>query len=400
MKNLQNIYSKYKKNTFSFESEYLQKLKKNLIQDFDLDPKVLKNNESIKHFDSRIFNTFDYNPINQYNLCKVINNNDHSIVNIRDNKELFLKKIKKYENSFKNDYLVNLNTIFHNSGIYLEIKDNTNEKYIIENIASKDMTIFSKNFFQVKQNSNVMIVEKFNNEQKSNINLVNYFEIEKNSSVIHLVLQEVNEGANLQFTNYINCYENSYYKQIIYNSSESSIRNHSYANLLEKESKSELFGVFFGKSDQIIDNKTVINHYAPNCVSNQKYKGVLGDKAKASYLSKTYVDKVAQKTEAYQLNKGILLSEDSNYHSKPELKIYADDVKCSHGSTIGPFDQDILFYFRSRGISKTHATALLIKSFFSDIIESANEGWWDTDERLFSTLVKESIDEWLQKNNQ
>jgi len=399
MKNLENIYSQYKENTFSFESEYLQKLKKNLIKDFDLDPKVLKNNESIKNFDSRIFNNFDYNPINKNNLFKVFNTNDQSIVNIIDNKDLFLKKIKKYENSFKDDYLVNLNTIFHNSGIYLEIEDNTNEKYIIENIASKDMTIFSKNFFQIKPNSNVMIIEKFNNEQKSNINLVNYFEIEKNSSVIHLVSQEIKENANLQFTNYINCHEKSYYKQIIYNSSESSIRNHSYANLLEKESKSELYGVFFGKSDQVIDNKTVINHYAPNCVSNQKYKGVLVDNAKASYLSKTYVDKVAQKTEAYQLNKGILLSEDSNYHSKPELKIYADDVKCSHGSTIGPFDQDILFYFRSRGISKTHATALLIKSFFSDIIESANEGWWDTDEKFFSTLVKDSIDSWLQKNN-
>jgi len=399
MKNLQNIYNKYKENTFSFESEYLQKLKNNLIQDFDLDPKVLKNNESIKHFDSRIINNFDYNPINQDNLFKVINNNNQSIVNIRDNNDLFLKKIKKYQNSFQDDYLVNLNTIFLNSGFYLEIKDSTNEKYIIENIASKDMTIFSKNFFQVKPNSNVMIIEKFNNEQKSNINLVNYFEIEKNSSVIHLVLQEVNESANLQFTNYVNCYENSYYKQIIYNSSDSSIRNHSYTNLLEIGSKSELYGVFFGKSDQVIDNKTEINHYAPNCVSNQKYKGILCDKAKASYLSKTYVDKKAQKTEAYQLNKGILLSEDSNYHSKPELKIYADDVKCSHGSTIGPFDKDILYYFRSRGISKNHAIALLIKSFFSDIIESVNEGWWDPDEKFFSTLVKQSIEEWLQKNN-
>ena len=310
MKDLQNIYHKYHKNTFNFESQYLQKLKKNLIQNFILDPKILKNNESTKNFDPRVFNNLTYNPVKEDNIFNVFNYK--TTINIKDNEDLFLKKIKKYEKAFTDDYLVNLNTIFHNSGICLEFENNTSEKYVIENTASNDMTIFSKNFFQVGSNCNIMIVEKFNNEQKSNINLVNYFEIENNSSVIHLVFQENTKDANLQFTNYINCRKKSYYKQIIYNSSESSIRNHSYVNLLEKESKSELYGIFLGKSDQVLDNKTVINHYAPSCVSNQKYKGVLTDKAKASYLSKTLVDQVAQKTEAYQLNKGILLSKDCN----------------------------------------------------------------------------------------
>ena len=90
----------------------------------------------------------------------------------------------------------------------------------------------------------------------------------------------------------------------------------------------------------------MINHNFPYCNSLQKYKGILTDKAKASYLSKTFVDKKAQKTEAYQLSKGILLSESSYFHSKPELKIFADDVKCSHGSTIGPVDESALFYLR------------------------------------------------------
>ena len=393
MKDLQNIYHKYHKNTFNFESQYLQKLKKNLIQNFILDPKILKNNESTKNFDPRVFNNLTYNPVKEDNIFNVFNYK--TTINIKDNEDLFLKKIKKYEKAFTDDYLVNLNTIFHNSGICLEFENNTSEKYVIENTASNDMTIFSKNFFQVGSNCNIMIVEKFNNEQKSNINLVNYFEIENNSSVIHLVFQENTKDANLQFTNYINCRKKSYYKQIIYNSSESSIRNHSYVNLLEKESKSELYGIFLGKSDQVLDNKTVINHYAPSCVSNQKYKGVLTDKAKASYLSKTLVDQVAQKTEAYQLNKGILLSKDCNYHSKPELKIYADDVKCSHGSTIGPFDEDILFYFRTRGISKNQAMAILIQSFFNDVIGLAIEGWWDSDEKYFSRLAKTSINKWL-----
>ena len=88
------------------------------------------------------------------------------------------------------------------------------------------------------------------------------------------------------------------------------------------------------------------------------------DKAKASYLSKTFVDQKAQKTEGYQLSKAILLSDDSYFFSKPELRIYADDVKCSHGSTIGPFDDDMLFYLRTRGINLDKAKSFLIKSFF------------------------------------
>ena len=149
-----------------------------------------------------------------------------------------------------------------------------------------------------------------------------------------------------------------------------------------------LEGVFFGTGNQIIDNKTVIKHLQASCTSNQKYKGVLTDHAKASYLSKTFVDQIAQKTEAYQLSKGILLSENSYFHSKPELKIFADDVKCSHGSTIGPFDQDLMFYLRSRGIAKNKATSLLINSFFEDILSSI-------DEKIYLDLVKETTNKLL-----
>ena len=124
-----------------------------------------------------------------------------------------------------------------------------------------------------------------------------------------------------------------------------------------------------GKKKQIIDNKTNINHLNHSCSSNQIYKGVLTDNAKASYLSKTFVDKQAQKTDGYQLSKGILLSDDAYFHSKPELKIYADDVKCSHGSTIGPIDEQLIYYIRSRGINKKEATNILIKSFINDNLE-------------------------------
>jgi Fe-S cluster assembly protein SufD len=127
-------------------------------------------------------------------------------------------------------------------------------------------------------------------------------------------------------------------------------------------------------------------------VSSQRYKGILTDQAKASYLSKTFVEKIAQKTEAYQLSKGILLSDNSYFHSKPELRIFADDVKCSHGSTIGPIDKDLLFYLRSRGLNRKESTSLLIKSFFHDIISDANDENFIEKFHFYSDL-------WLNENN-
>jgi len=390
--NLENIYNKNKLNLFGSDSTYMENLRRKLINNFDLDPKKLKNNESTKHFDTKIINNFEYIDNQQAIYNPIFETDVESIISLKDKKDSALDKIKKYENVILNDYLVNLNTIFNNSGNIFKIDNNIDKKIVIRHEINNENTIFSKNFFNIGTNSKVIIIEKFNNNKKSNMNIVNYFEIEKNSDVKHLILMDNKDEANLQYTNYINCYSKAEYKQIIFNSSKSSIRNHNYSNLLGEYANTILKGIFFGNNNQIIDNKTVVNHLAPLCTSDQIYKGILTDNAIASYLSKTYVDKIAQKTEAYQLSKGILLSENSYFHSKPELKIYADDVKCSHGSTIGPFDQNILFYVRSRGVPEKIALSLLINSFFSDIIDNA-------DNKHFVELVDISLNNWLKENN-
>ena len=389
---LSEAYTKFKTEIFGFNSSYLKELRENLIKNFQLDQLKLKNNESIKHYDKNILKNFDYKftKINNYN--PIIHSDIGSINSIHNNENLVLEKIKKYENVFYDDYFVNLNTIFHNSGNIFEIDSNSEKKIFISNKNQEDQTIFSKNFFEIKDNSNIIIAEEFDNDKKTNMNIVNYFEIDKNSKILHLIIQKNKEEANLQFTNFINCHQNSQYKQIIFNSSDSSIRNHSYANLIGINSIANLYGIFFGSGNQLIDNKTVVSHYEPNCNSEQKYKGILTDNAKANYLSKTFVDKNAQKTEAYQLSKGILLSENAHFHSKPELKIYADDVKCSHGSTIGPFDDKILYYIRSRGVSQKVGVSMLINSFFSDILAQISD-------QEYLNLVNNSISLWLTENN-
>ena len=198
--------------------------------------------------------------------------------------------------------------------------------------------------------------------------------MDEGSHLTHLVIQNNINTSNLQYTTRSTCKTNSCFKQFIFNCSDTSGRNHHFADLIGSNSEANLKGVFFAKNDQIIDNKTEINHLDHDCKSNQTYKGILTDKSKASYLSSTYVDKIAQKTNGYQLSKGILLSEDASFFSKPELKIYADDVKCSHGSAVGQLDEEELFYLRSRGIPYTQAKSILVESFLSEFIDEFNLG--------------------------
>ena len=116
--------------------------------------------------------------------------------------------------------------------------------------------------------------------------------------------------------------------------------------------------------------KTRVNHLYPNSKSYQKVKNVLNDNSKGVYQGKIFVKDVAQKTDAYQLSKAVLLNERSEFNSKPELEIYADDVKCSHGSTSGSLDKDSIYYLMTRGLSKKESTTLLVESFLNEIIES------------------------------
>ena len=125
----------------------------------------------------------------------------------------------------------------------------------------------------------------------------------------------------------------------------------------------------FLNKDEHQEIKTRINHFVPNCKSYQKVKNVLSAESKGIFQGKIYVKDIAQKTDAYQLSKALLLSNDSEFNSKPELEIYADDVKCSHGSTSGSIDEDSLHYLMTRGLSRVDSTKLLIKGFLSDVVE-------------------------------
>jgi Fe-S cluster assembly protein SufD len=147
------------------------------------------------------------------------------------------------------------------------------------------------------------------------------------------------------------------------------VRNNLDIHLLEEHCTAYLYGLYCLDGNQLVDNHSLVDHAVPNCQSNELYKGILDGKSQGVFNGKILVRKDAQKTNAYQSNKNILLSDDASMNTKPQLEIFADDVKCSHGTTTGQMDEEALFYLRSRGIGEQHARAFLNIAFAGDVIQ-------------------------------
>ena len=413
---IQDIYNE-PKNKFLFDdSKNFSTLRSDILKNLKITPKIKKNNESLKHLDLKVLNFLykytkssndilylihDLDSININSIdgkISTISKNandkiDINIKNIDSANKVAEETLLNFQNYFEDDYVLNLNSLMLNSGYEINIgKEEEVIIFISNNLAEEELTLFQKNIISCSKDSKVTIIEEFATNKKSYSNIANFINLEEGADFTHLIFQRNHLTANLQSTSYTNCKKNSKYKQLIINISKTSIRNHHYANLIGENSFASLDGIFFAQNDQAIDNKNQVNHNFPNCKSSQRCKGVLTDQSKASYLSKTFVKKIAQKTEAYQLSKGILLSDNSYFHSKPELKIFADDVKCSHGSTIGPMDSDLLFYLRSRGLSKKDSTSLLIKSFFHHMISEIHN-------KIFLEQFNYYSNEWLKNSN-
>ncbi len=148
------------------------------------------------------------------------------------------------------------------------------------------------------------------------------------------------------------------------------VRNDVVIRVEGQNAESNLNGAYILRNNQLVDNHTVVDHLVPNCQSNELYKGVLYDKSTAVFNGKVFVRQDAQKINAFQSNGNVLMSEDATVNSKPELEIYADDVKCSHGSTTGQLDEEAIYYLRARGISEKSAKELLVSAFVGDVLNN------------------------------
>lgn len=147
------------------------------------------------------------------------------------------------------------------------------------------------------------------------------------------------------------------------------VRNNLNINVEGQNCETHLNGAYLLKENQHVDNHTTVDHLKPNCESHELYKGIINDQATAVFNGKVFVRKDAQKINAFQSNANVLLSDNATVNSKPELEIYADDVKCSHGSTTGQLDDEAIFYLRARGLSETSAKQLMVSAFIGDVLE-------------------------------
>ena len=265
-----------------------------------------------------------------------------------------------------------LNTAYFSEGIMIIAKGVCDKPvHVIHYSEGNNVISQPRNLFITEKNAELSIIKSSINKNTENYfyNSVIEFFIGENSHMNYYVIQNYEEGMNVISTNVATQEKNSNFSAYNYTLKGDWIRNNTNIFVKGENCESNLYGAYQPKGKQHIDNHTIMDHIMPNCESNEHYKGTVDDKATGVFNGKVFVRKDAQKINAFQSNNNILLSDDATMNSKPELEIYADDVKCSHGSTSGQLDEEAVFYLQSRGLSKESATALLIGAFLGEVVE-------------------------------
>jgi Fe-S cluster assembly protein SufD len=205
-------------------------------------------------------------------------------------------------------------------------------------------------------------------------NSLTKYEVGSNAELGLDIIQEGKNESYLHTQTLVNQEKDSRFTQNTFTLSGKWVRNNTIVNINGQNSQANLNGVYLPSDSEHVDNHTIIDHKVAHCESNELYRGVMMDKSTGVFNGKVFVRQDAQKTNAFQSNGNVLLSDFATINSKPELEIYADDVKCSHGSTTGQMDDEALFYLMSRGITEKNARILLVNAFAEDVLaEMVNE---------------------------
>jgi Fe-S cluster assembly protein SufD len=201
------------------------------------------------------------------------------------------------------------------------------------------------------------------------LNAVSEFFVQDNAELTVNQLQFENKGIYQVNTEEAHQAKDSRFRIRTFTHNSDWVRNDLKIRLNGSNTDTHLSGAYLLKGREHVDNHTTVDHKVPHCISNELYKGLIDEKATGVFNGKVFVREDAQKTEAYQSNSNIVLTDDATINSKPELEIYADDVKCSHGSTTGQFDEDAVFYLQARGLSEESAYRLLTTAFIGEVVE-------------------------------
>ena len=299
------------------------------------------------------------------------------------------EKDKIFINNFdyKNEIILNrentlnfLNNALAKDGFSLEVSKNYKFKkpLVIYNQLSnslKETILNNKNSIILNENSELTLINLVDNASKENfmINTIEEIKLKKNSSLKSILIN--NSKNNAYFYKYLknDLEKNSSLENYILSSGLIFNKLDIEVNHNEEYSNSYIFSALNLLNNEHQEIKTRVNHNAPHCHSYQKIKNVLNNKSKGVYQGKIFVKNIAKKTDAYQLSRGLILDDKAEFDAKPELEIYADDVKCSHGSTSGSIDLDSIHYLKSRGIPEKKAYQMLINGFLCEVLEKLNE---------------------------
>ena len=277
----------------------------------------------------------------------------------------------------KDDSLTSLNTAFANEGAYINIPkskvaDKPIEIMYFSTGNEAALLVQPRNLVIVGENSHVQIIERHQslNENPVLTNSVTEIFAKKRAIVDYYKIQNDTLEANLIDNTYVSQQKESHVSVHTFSFGGNLTRNNLNFYHFGERLTSTLNGITIIGEKQHIDHYTLVKHSAPNCESFQDYKGIYSGSSTGVFNGKVYVEKEAQKTNAFQKSNNILLSDKATINAKPQLEIFADDVKCSHGCTVGQLDETALFYMQQRGIPKKEAKALLMYAFTSEVTNS------------------------------
>ena len=295
------------------------------------------------------------------------------------NKPKYKMIIDNYFNKIanKDESLTSLNTAFANEGAYINIPkskvvDKPIEIMYFSTGSEAALLVQPRNLVIVGENSHVQIIERHQslNENPVLTNSVTEIFAQKRAIVDYYKIQNDNLEANLIDNTYVSQQKETNVSVNTFSFGGNLTRNNLNFYHFGERIVSNLNGITIIGDKQHVDHYTLVQHSTPNCESHQDYKGIFSDRSTGVFNGKIYVEREAQKTNAFQKSNNILLSDKATINAKPQLEIFADDVKCSHGCTIGQLDETAMFYMQQRGIPKKEAKALLMYAFSNAVIES------------------------------
>ena len=356
---------------------------------FDLNQIISSNIKDLKFFDKELFNKKNkiLIPKNalplklfEHNKIVIANGVVHTIdFRYEDLKKINITNTVKNQSSNTNHSLAYLNSAFTTNYLKIIIKKNysLNKPVILYNFTNEKIT--STNINQrldivLEDNSRLNLINLFTDYSSDNfININHEFKVGKDSILKNYKIDD-KENSNIKyFYNNIDLDQNSLVENFILSSGSKFIKNEINCNLQAKYASAFVSGIINLDGAKQHEIKTNINHLAENTKSYQLIKSVLNENSKGIFQGKIFVDSIAQKTNGYQLSKALLLNENAEFDANPELEIYADDVKCSHGSTSGSLDENSIFYLMSRGLNHKEAKKLLINGFLLDVVEKITD---------------------------